>query len=464
MTKRLYFVRRHLLRALAFAAAVPLAAPEAIAAGVSVIPEAAFSGERGMRILMNNADPGYVEDGTPLALQRYRARFWINLDGLTVGSGETFDVLQGLNAADEIQFRVRVREVTGAKRLNLEVLLDNATTVVLDPAGEPVVPGGWSSIEIDWRAATAPGQNDGHFHLVLNGNVIPAVDGVDTDQRLVDKVRLGYVERIASGSISGSFDIDEFVSREDDAIGAAPTTSGIADIAVLTNAPPAVIDLFAAFADTEDGDGALVYTVTANSTPALFASTVLDGAAGTLTLTFAEAAGSSALTVRATDTNDLFVETSFTVTVDLAPPGKASNPTPADGAVDVALDQVLSWTAGEDADESAVHFGTADPPPFASNTAGTQFDPGALEPDTVYFWRIDSSNGVVTEGDVWTFTTEERIFGDVNDDGLVDAVDIQLVINSVLGVTANPAADLNDDGLTDAVDIQLVINTVLGIG
>ena len=54
---------------------------------------------------------------------------------------------------------------------------------------------------------------------------------------------------------------------------------------------------------------------------------------------------------------------------------------------------------------------------------------------------------------------------DINRDGKVDAVDVQLVINGALGLTLPPGAntDVNSDGTTNAVDIQRVINAVLGL-
>ncbi|MEZ4701930.1 MAG: Ig-like domain-containing protein [Rhodothermales bacterium] len=96
----------------------------------------------------------------------------------------------------------------------------------------------------------------------------------------------------------------------------APTTSGIAGVTVLEDAASSTVDLFAAFADAEDPDNALVYTVQSNTNPALFASTAINGTAGTLTLDYAaDANGSGTLTVRATDTGGLFVDAAFTVTV-----------------------------------------------------------------------------------------------------------------------------------------------------
>jgi len=52
-------------------------------------------------------------------------------------------------------------------------------------------------------------------------------------------------------------------------------------------------------------------------------------------------------------------------------------------------------------------------------------------------------------------------FGDVNADGAIDAIDIQLVINSALGLDVPVECDLSYDGPVDAIDIQLVINAVL---
>ncbi len=53
---------------------------------------------------------------------------------------------------------------------------------------------------------------------------------------------------------------------------------------------------------------------------------------------------------------------------------------------------------------------------------------------------------------------------DLNDDGVVNSVDIQIIINIVLGeVVPAVVGDVNSDGSINSVDIQLVINTVLGI-
>jgi 6-phosphogluconolactonase (cycloisomerase 2 family) len=53
---------------------------------------------------------------------------------------------------------------------------------------------------------------------------------------------------------------------------------------------------------------------------------------------------------------------------------------------------------------------------------------------------------------------------DINNDGYVNAVDVQVVINGALGVDLSPFySDVSEDGVTNAIDIQLVINAVLGV-
>ena len=90
-----------------------------------------------------------------------------------------------------------------------------------------------------------------------------------------------------------------------------------------------------------------------------------------------------------------------------APPGKAINPNPADGATGIGINADLSWTAGVDATSHDVYFGTTDPPAFIWNRTAKTFDPGTMTIRTTYYWRIDEVNAWgKTTGTVWSFTTE----------------------------------------------------------
>jgi hypothetical protein len=98
---------------------------------------------------------------------------------------------------------------------------------------------------------------------------------------------------------------------------------------------------------------------------------------------------------------------SFTI-----PPKTAYSPNPPDGAEFVGPDNVtLTWTPGFGADVHIVHFGDSFDEvnnstvgaPFGSTT----YDPGALELEKVYYWRVDEFDSIDThKGDVWSFTTQ----------------------------------------------------------
>ncbi len=58
----------------------------------------------------------------------------------------------------------------------------------------------------------------------------------------------------------------------------------------------------------------------------------------------------------------------------------------------------------------------------------------------------------------------DEIATDIDGDGIVNAVDVQLVVNGALGIDIAPFdADVNSDGEVNAVDAQLVINAALGL-
>jgi hypothetical protein len=100
--------------------------------------------------------------------------------------------------------------------------------------------------------------------------------------------------------------------------------------------------------------------------------------------------------------------------------GKATGPKPADEATDVPRDSVLSWTPGTSASKHDIYFGTdfddvnnadtGSPLLVGPAQDAETFDPGRLEFDKSYFWRIDEINAppdnTVFKGDVWSFTVE----------------------------------------------------------
>ncbi|MBD2194373.1 MULTISPECIES: DUF4347 domain-containing protein [Calothrix] len=105
----------------------------------------------------------------------------------------------------------------------------------------------------------------------------------------------------------------------------APTSTGIANVSVVQNAQNTVIKLFDVFADAQDADTALTYSIVSNTNPNLFeAAPSINSSTGELTLNYSPTAtGGAQITVRATDTAGLFTDTSFNVNVtEPAPVGE----------------------------------------------------------------------------------------------------------------------------------------------
>ena len=62
--------------------------------------------------------------------------------------------------------------------------------------------------------------------------------------------------------------------------------------------------------------------------------------------------------------------------------------------------------------------------------------------------------------------TPMPLLGDINLDGQVDVLDVQICVNVFLGSETDPAAvlraDANSDGAVNVLDVQIVVNTFLG--
>ncbi len=100
--------------------------------------------------------------------------------------------------------------------------------------------------------------------------------------------------------------------------------------------------------------------------------------------------------------------------------GAVGSPNPSNGAVNVKQTQVLSWSPGDHAASHQVYFGTDKEVVRNANTGSLEYkgsrnldsesyDPGMLEWDSTYYWRVDEVNNTNPDspwvGPVWSFTT-----------------------------------------------------------
>jgi hypothetical protein len=107
--------------------------------------------------------------------------------------------------------------------------------------------------------------------------------------------------------------------------------------------------------------------------------------------------------------------------------GAVGNPNPANGAVDVKQTQIITWSPGIYAASHEIYFGTdqeavknantSSPEHKGSGNLGSEsYDPGQLEWNTTYYWRIDEVNNTNADspwpGILWSFTTANFLIVD----------------------------------------------------
>jgi len=111
----------------------------------------------------------------------------------------------------------------------------------------------------------------------------------------------------------------------------------------------------------------------------------------------------------------------------LSLPVKASSANPRTGSVDVKQTTILTWGPGDFAESHDVYFGTDEEAIRNADTSSPEYkgtralgsesyDPGVLEWDTTYYWRVDEINNNNPEspwvGGVWSFTTANFLIVD----------------------------------------------------
>jgi len=134
---------------------------------------------------------------------------------------------------------------------------------------------------------------------------------------------------------------------------------------------------------------------------------------------------------------------------------------PFPGVTGVDREADLTWAPSDRATSYRVWFGTIDPPPLQADREVPSFDPGRMDFDTRYYWRVDAVNGFgATPGEVWSFLTEP-FPGDFDADGDVDQEDFGRfqVCYSGFGQPHGPACtdqDLDADGDVDTADFSLL--------
>ena len=177
---------------------------------LSVSPSAALLGSQGLQALIDDNNAMFVIDDRPTAETRYRARFYFDPNSIPMAIGDAHLLFQGFTGSGttqvlQLEFRF---QSTGYE---MRALLFNDVKVWISTNWIPLSDAP-HALELDWRAATAVGANNGSLTIWIDGVQQADLTGVDNDTRRIDQVRLGAASGVDTGT-RGTYFFDAFESR-----------------------------------------------------------------------------------------------------------------------------------------------------------------------------------------------------------------------------------------------------------
>ena len=186
-------------------------------AGLSVSAGAALVGNTGLHVnLTSNADT-YLSDDRPNGEARYRVRFYVDPNTLPMAELDSFPLFSGYQGSNIVVTRIDLRRTGNQYQLRAGLISDIGVwkyTPYYPLRDEATM------IEIEWRAATAAGANNGYLAFWLDSSPLARLTAIDNDTQRIDSVRLGAVTGVDAGT-RGAFYLDAFTARRQSYIGFA---------------------------------------------------------------------------------------------------------------------------------------------------------------------------------------------------------------------------------------------------
>jgi hypothetical protein len=190
-------------------------------ADLTVAPPGMAGTVWGMTGVQDDTHSLYVQDDSPAAETRYRARFYVDPTLFDPGTAQGHLRSRILLAFSSPESRrvaaIVLRKLNGQFSVMGRARLDDDRQA--DTGFFALAPGA-HAIEFDLRAASAPGAADGAFTLWIDGTPVSSLAGLANARGTVDYVRMGALS-LKTG-VAGVLRFDEFESRAQNYIGVLP--------------------------------------------------------------------------------------------------------------------------------------------------------------------------------------------------------------------------------------------------
>jgi hypothetical protein len=176
---------------------------------------AALFGNYGMQAIIDDTNPIYVTDDTPASEPRYKVRFYFDPNSISIPDKNANFIFYAYHGTTKVVLRVEFRISRGIYQLRASLANDanswissNWFTLTDNP----------HFLELDWQSAIPAGANNGYLTLWIDGLQTTSLSGIDNDNHRIDRIRVGVVAGIDSGT-NGTYFFDAFESRRTTYIG-----------------------------------------------------------------------------------------------------------------------------------------------------------------------------------------------------------------------------------------------------
>jgi RHS repeat-associated protein len=200
---------------------------------MSVSTQSPAVGSYGMQALIDDNHEMVLYDETPNNEKHYSARFYFDPNSMQ-SPNDGFYIFSASSDTDWVACVLLEQQ---GDHYSLSLCGKNDANSWLQTE-QVLIADEWQAVEIEWKAASATGANDGYIKLYIGDELAASLNNIDNDTQFVTDIDLGVID--TPTSTSGTMYFDEFESRTGSHIGLHPS-------AISVNPPPARPD--ALFAD-----------------------------------------------------------------------------------------------------------------------------------------------------------------------------------------------------------------------
>lgn len=168
-----------------------------------------------MNALISNNTSMYVQDESPAAEARYRARFYFNPNSVSMSSGNSHYIFYALSGTNNVIVRLEFGYNGSSYRLRAGTVNNNGSFTTTSWI---LVSNAWHYFEFDWQASTSTSTPNGSLTLWIDGVSRATLSGLNNGNSRVERVRLGDTAGIDSAT-RGTELFDVFESRHQTYIG-----------------------------------------------------------------------------------------------------------------------------------------------------------------------------------------------------------------------------------------------------